>query len=121
MKGILIVDDESDICAAVKKGLNRRNVNVSTFTDPVLALQHLRNEPQGFSVLITDVRMPKLSGFELAREAKKVNPKLKIVLMTAFDINKSEFGGVLPNTPIDAFLTKPVSIEKLTQLIADLN
>jgi response regulator RpfG family c-di-GMP phosphodiesterase len=50
-----------------------------------------------------------MNGFEVARTVKQIRPSIKIVFITAFEINKSEFEKVLPSTKVDAFITKPVS------------
>ena len=116
-KSILIVDDEADICSVLKRSLDGNGYTVSTFTDPGLALEHFKLAPDVYDVLITDVRMPKMSGFELARNIKSLNADAKVVVMTAFEIKKSEFEKVLPSSSIDAFLTKPLSVATLKMTI----
>jgi CheY-like chemotaxis protein len=54
--------------------------------------------------------MPIMNGFEFVREARKINPKVKILLMTAFEIDDKEFARVLPNPKIDGLIRKPVLI-----------
>ena len=119
-KSIMIVDDEPDICTVLKGYLDGNGFNISTFTHPTLALEHFKLEPERYDVLLIDVRMPQMSGFELARSVKALNPQTKIAIMTAFEINKSEFDKVLPSSSIDAFLTKPVSISKVRETVEKL-
>jgi two-component system response regulator ChvI len=119
-KTVLIVDDEADICTTLKRAIDYNGFVASSFTDPILALQHIKLEPARYDIVLSDVRMPSMSGFELARQIKRINPKIKLVIMTAFDINKSEFDSVLPNSAIEGFLTKPVSIEKLKSVLDNL-
>ena len=61
--------------------------------------------------------MPGISGFELARKVKALNPDVKVILTSAFEINMSEFEKMLPNTPIDGFLDKPVQLNKISELV----
>jgi DNA-binding NtrC family response regulator len=119
-KSIMIVDDEPDICTILKNSLDGNGFAVSTFTNPALALEHFKLEPERYDAVISDVRMPQMSGFELAREIRSLNPKTKIVVMTAFEINKSEFEKVLPSSSIDEFLTKPVSAAAMRQTVEKL-
>jgi YesN/AraC family two-component response regulator len=69
------------------------------------------------SLLISDVRMPGMNGFQLARKVKELNPNIKVILVSAFEINTEEFEKVLPSTRIDGFLEKPASLKKLTELV----
>jgi YesN/AraC family two-component response regulator len=61
--------------------------------------------------------MPEMNGFELVREAKHLNPDIKTVIMTAFEINESEFSKVMPSTKVDDFVRKPVSVNLLKTVL----
>ena len=119
-KSILIVDDEPDICAILKQSLDGDRFYISTFTNPVLALEHFKLEPERYHALISDVRMPQMSGLELVRNVKSLNPNVKVAIMTAFEINKSEFEKVLPSSSVDAFFTKPISLETMKATVDKL-
>ena len=64
--------------------------------------------------------MPELSGIQLARKLKEVNPGIKVVLMTAFEIRDNEFSKVFPSTSIDGFVQKPIGIRELTNKILSI-
>ncbi|HKU50050.1 MAG TPA: response regulator [Nitrososphaera sp.] len=115
---IILVDDETDILTVMKKGLS--SYPVTSFSDPRAALNALKNNPTEYCILVTDLRMPGLTGFELAREAKKLNPDILVVLMTAFEINLSEFNSVFPSTRIDGTLHKPFRIAELQSTISHM-
>lgn len=115
---IILVDDEVDILEVTKRGLGSQDV--TAFSDPRAAHNAIKNNPNEYCMMITDVRMPGMTGFELAREAKKLNPEIKIVLMTAFEVNLEEFRRVLPSTAIDATLAKPFQLGRLQSLVASL-
>ena len=61
--------------------------------------------------------MPGINGYELVMEAKKINPKVKVVLMSAFEIQEKEFHNLLPDIKVDAFLQKPFSLESLRNIV----
>ena len=113
----MVVDDETDILTTVMRGLENNGFKVRGFADPVAALQHFENGGDTFTIVISDVRMPKVSGFQLVRRIKELCPELKVILMSAFEINKPEFDKVLPSTKVDGFLCKPFSISQLLEVI----
>ncbi len=64
--------------------------------------------------------MPRLSGIQLAKKVKEINPAVKTVLMTAFEVRESEFSKVFPSTQVDGFVQKPIGIKELTDKILSL-
>ena len=105
---VLLIDDDKDILTTLKLSLKIKGVNTHGFTNPVLAVEHFRNNAANYDVVVTDIRMPQMNGFEVARAVKEIRPDVKLAFITAFDINKSEFEKVLPSTKVDALITKPV-------------
>jgi YesN/AraC family two-component response regulator len=69
---------------------------------------------------VSDIRMPALSGIQLARKVKEINPNVKVVLMTAFEIRGDEFSKVFPSTSVDGFIQKPFGIRDLTNKILSI-
>jgi YesN/AraC family two-component response regulator len=61
--------------------------------------------------------MPELSGIQLARKVKEINPGVKVILMTAFEIRDNEFSKVFPSTQIDGFVQKPIGMNDLANKI----
>lgn len=115
---IILVDDEQDILTIMKKALG--SYPVTAFSDPNAANNAIKNNPSEFSILVTDLRMPGMTGFELAREAKKHNPDILIVLMTAFEVKLSEFEAVFPSTRVDATIKKPFKLAELQSVVAKM-
>jgi two-component system response regulator YesN len=70
--------------------------------------------------MLSDIRMPGMSGIKLARKVKEINPKVKVILMTSFEIRDNEFSKVFPSTQVDGFVQKPIQIEDLTNKILDI-
>jgi DNA-binding response OmpR family regulator len=118
---ILVLDDEFDLSMLVKQILRRDNFkNVFAFTDPMLALEHFKINYKDYSLIISDIRMPIMNGFEFVREARKINPKVKILLMTAFEIDDKEFARVLPNPKIDGLIRKPTSAKQILKTVSSI-
>jgi DNA-binding NtrC family response regulator len=117
---LLIVDDEYDIVQVLKLGLQQNGFLVDGFTNPEQALQSFKSNAESYSLLLSDVRMPGLSGMQLARKVKETNPDVKVVLMTAFEIMDNEFSKVFPSMQVDGFIQKPVRIRELTDKIVSI-
>src|SRR5215467_9678530 len=116
-KSILILDDEFDIMSVLKQGIDKRGFRVFAFTDPYLALEHFQLNSESYGLVITDLRMPGMNGYEFTKKVKEITPQVKVFFMTAFSINDIEFRRVLPFVKIDEFIEKPVSVKKLVILI----
>ena len=119
---IMIVDDESDILSVIKRGIESKNdFIVDTFSKADEAIENFQNHPPNYyDLVITDIRMPKVNGFELYRRIKETNPNMKIAFITAFEINKEEFSKVIPSVNVTHFISKPVSISKLREKIKSI-
>ena len=70
--------------------------------------------------MLSDIRMPEISGIKLARKVKEINPNVKVVLMTSFEIKDNEFSKVFPSTQVDGFVQKPIGIKDLTDKILSI-
>ena len=112
---IMFVDDEKDILSTVKRGLESNSAfTVETFSSGESALQAFESHPENYyDLVITDIRMPKMNGFELYRRIKEKNQSMKIAFITAFEINKEEFNKVMPSVNVIDFISKPLSISSL--------
>jgi CheY-like chemotaxis protein len=118
---ILVLDDDFDLATLVKQILQKDVFkNVFAFTDPLLALEHFRINHKDYSIIISDIRMPTMNGFEFVREARKINPKVKILLMTAFEIDDKEFARVLPKPKIDGLIRKPASSKQILNTVSSI-
>ena len=115
MKRIAIVDDEPNITTILKKGLELHGFAVDTFNDPQSALASFK--PRYYDLMIIDIRMPRINGFELYRELKKRDNDARICFLTAFEIYYEEFRKLFPTIDVKAFIRKPVSIPTLVSQI----
>ncbi len=117
---LLVVDDDSDIAYVLKQGLLKNRFLVTAFTSPEEALKNFKSNSEDYDLMLSDIRMPEMSGIRLARKVKEINPKVKVVLMTSFEIRDNEFSKVFPSTQVDGFLQKPIRIKDLTNKILDI-
>jgi two-component system, OmpR family, response regulator ChvI len=115
---ILLVDDEPDIIGIFKVGLEDNGFKVDAFTDPQEALSSFK--ANAYDLLLLDVRMPKLNGFELYEQIRKIddnNNKAKVCYITAYEINYEKIREEFPSLQVDCFIKKPVKIKDLVRRI----
>lgn len=117
---LLVVDDDSDIAHVIKRSFAKNRFLVDAFTDSEEALQNFQSYPKDhYCLMLSDIRMPGMSGIQLARRVKQINLNVKVILMTSFEIKENEFSKVFPSTQVDGFVQKPVHLEGLTNKILD--
>lgn len=93
-KRFLVVDDEADLLSVTEMVLHTWGHQTQSFTDPRKALDAFRVVPNEFSVALIDIRMPHMSGPELAKEILRIRADLPIVFMTAFEFDPVAFAGL---------------------------
>lgn len=116
---ILLLDDEFDIVTIFAQGLRKSGFEVFGFTDPVIALEHFNANSRNYSVVVSDIRMPKMNGFEFASRVRKIKPQIKLVLMSAFELSDVEYSAALHSIKIDGFIRKPVEVRNLVKQIGE--
>lgn len=119
---IMLVDDDEDIILTYKTYLASAGYNVDTFTDPREALMHFgRIDPNTYDLVLMDIRMSGLNGIKLYYGLKAINPKIKILFVSALDAAE-EMISILPGIGFDDIIRKPVDIEqflfKVKQLLS---
>lgn len=119
---IAIVDDEPDILKLFQDFLSRiKGISIFTFTDPLMALEHVRMNKDEYVLVISDLRMPNLDGLELVKVIKDLNPLVRTILMTAFATKDDLFQDYARQEIINNFLQKPVLLADLyEQVIKEL-
>jgi len=88
-------------------------ITIFAFTDPVMALEHFKLNKENYVLVISDLRMPGLTGTELIEELKKSNRFIRTILMTAFTINDNLFQEFTKKELINGFLQKPIRLDDL--------
>ena len=116
-KKIMSVDDEQDITVTLKVGLEVNGpFDVDLFNDPKSALKSFK--PSFYALVLIDIRMPRMSGFELYEELKKIDPDVKVCFLTAGEMYHEEAREKdHPALSNDVFIQKPISIDDLIREI----
>jgi DNA-binding NtrC family response regulator len=113
-KSVLLVDDEPDIINLFTDLLNREDYEVIGFTNPLKALEHYKTNFAQYGLIISDIRMPGMSGFDLLKDIKKIDAIISFFLMSANDTsNYSEIEGI----KIDGFIQKPIRIKEFLSIL----
>jgi DNA-binding NtrC family response regulator len=116
-KNVLFIDDDKDVTFTIKTILEETGLfQVNTFNDPDLALK--RFKPNFYALVLIDIRMPKMGGFELYEQLKKIDPDIKVCFLTASEMYHQEAREV-EHCALneDLFLQKPISNEDLVREI----
>ena len=114
---IIIVDDEQDILFTYESFLKDFDYRISSFTDPSSALNYIKNLPNFNDLLvILDIRMKNLNGFQLHQQIKSIDPTIKILFITALDI-LDELLSIIPGLSREQIMRKPVDRKIFTSTI----
>lgn len=118
-KRICFVDDEPDIILLCKIVLEEAGYEVDTFTDSILALSKFK--PNFYDLIVLDIKMPNMDGFELCKRIKEIDSKLKVCFLTASEMyyetfRKKEYDVV----DKDLFLRKPIENEDLIKKVNNI-
>lgn len=116
---IMIVDDTVDIANLLKDALQREGFSVYEFDDPLKALEFFTLHQQEFYLIISDIRMPAMNGWDLVSKVKEINPNIKAFLMTAFEIDKVESETSISNIKVEKILQKPIRMKDLTSIVSE--
>ena len=124
IKKILIVDDEPDICFTFANILEGDGFAVDTFDDPLLALHNFRKN--FYDLLIIDIKMEKMNGFELYEEIRMIDDKVKVCFLTAhksiFRVSIDVLNKLKEESELkeNQFIQKPIGSEELIKIINDI-
>lgn len=114
---ILIVDDEKDITSFLRKDLENNGFEVVTYNDPVSALSNFK--PGLYDMILLDIRMPKMDGFELYREIEKIDRKARVCFMTAFEVYYAALKELFPDSYASVcFVKKPFAVREFVKRIS---
>jgi CheY-like chemotaxis protein len=115
-KRILIVDDDPDIANLYKLSLERDGFVVDAFNDPLLALSNYKVGT--YDLLLIDIKMPKMNGFELYQKFSNMGDIPKVCFITAFEEFNQEFKELFSNLKEKGcFLRKPIEMQSLTRAV----
>lgn len=108
---ILVVDDDEDACTFFKTCLEDKRFHVVVYHSPLKALSSFKQN--FFDLLIIDIRMPKMNGFELSEKIKKIDPQAKVCFITAFEEYYDSLKEQFPTLDARCFIKKPITAQGL--------
>ena len=113
----MVVDDEKDILRLIESYLDKRRIQHVGFSDPLDALTHFQQNSTKYDVVLSDIRMPHMSGLELAEHITALNPKVKILMMSAFVIDSNQMRRLQADQKVVEFVAKPFTFGKLGEVL----
>ncbi len=116
MKQLLVVDDEFEICQFVKRFFEERGYNVTMVGNGEQAIEAVK--PYNPDIILMDIMMPVMNGYQALSEIKKLKPHIKIVIVSAVD--DQEQIDELPGKESVYFIAKPLSLTKLSLLVGNI-
>ena len=121
-KIVSVVDDDLNTTDLFHIALSENidGISVVSFNDPVIALEHFTSNKEAYVLVIADLRMPSLNGLELLKKVKTSNPKVRTILMSAYNFDEDLlFLKYMEEGIIDSSIDKPVTMNRLCQRVRD--
>jgi CheY-like chemotaxis protein len=119
---ILVVDDEPDNASVFTMSLEYEGFEVDTFTNPLLALTNFSEGKKRYDLLILDIKMPDMDGFELYEQIKKIDSKVKVCFLTAFGegyTEEFERRFTSPSLGV-SFIRKPIQMQDFVKKVNEI-
>lgn len=112
----MVVDDEIDVARSLQLYLETSGYHVEVYNEPLKALSEFR--PGKYDLVVLDVRMPNINGFELYRRLKRLDASFKVCFVTAFEAYYKSLKEFFPDLDVTCFIRKPVTKSKFLDRIA---
>ena len=119
---VSVVDDDIHTAQLFHESLaeNIDEISVFSFTDPIKALEHFTENKEDYALVISDLRMPGLNGLELLKKVKTLNPKVRTILMSAYNFEEEElFQQYMEEQVINSTIEKPVTMNRLYERVRE--
>ncbi|TLX68590.1 MAG: response regulator [Thaumarchaeota archaeon] len=117
-----IIDDELDITQLYQDAIygHINGISVVCFNNPVTALEHFKDNKEDYALVISDLRMRNLNGLELLKKIRMLNPNVRTILVSAYEVKEDEvFQKYMKEGIIDLFIEKPIPIDWLRQKVRE--
>jgi CheY-like chemotaxis protein len=120
-KRILLIDDEPDVIYTTRKVLEINGFMVDSYTDPTLALSNFR--PGLYDLLLLDIKMPKINGFDLYQKMTEIDSNVKICFLTASELFYEEYRRLdaYPRLDKEYFIQKPIRSQELIRQLNEIS
>lgn len=116
-KSILVLDDDFDIATLIRQSLQKHGFDVYAFTDPLLALVDFQNNFESYSLVLCDINMPAMTGFEFGKKVREIDPSVKILLMSAADTNNAKYRKHALAVNSNGFIQKPFFLNEMICIV----
>ena len=122
IKRILVVDDDPDLTLTFKAGLDgyhygdKKRFEVYTYNDPLLLLKEFK--PHFYDLLLTDIDMPKMNGFQLCVKLLELDVNIRVCFMSALEVNIQALRELYPKVSFGCYIEMPVTIEYLIKRLS---
>jgi DNA-binding NtrC family response regulator len=119
---VSVVDDDVGTAIFFHEALRQNidGISVFSFTDPVEAFEHFIENKENYVLVISDLRMPGLNGLELLKKVKTSNPKVRTILMSAYNFEEEEkFQQYMEEAVINSTIEKPVTMNRLYERVRE--
>jgi DNA-binding NtrC family response regulator len=114
---ILMLDGEFDIMSIFTLALEWQGFHVIGFTEPVLALDHFQKNYDRYWLIVSDIRMPLIDGYQFIKRVKEVKPDVKVFFMSAFPSDDIQYRAGLTSVKVDEYIEKPISLDDFMRLV----
>jgi two-component system catabolic regulation response regulator CreB/two-component system response regulator ChvI len=115
---ILVVDYEHDSNLLLKTILERNGFIVDCFDDPFVAMENFRSNL--FSLIILNIKLPKLNGFQLYREIRKKDKKVKVCFITDGEMYYGVYTDIFNSLDENSFIRKPINYDNLLEHLSKI-
>ena len=119
---VSVVDDDASTVTFFHEALRQNidGVSVVSFIDPIKAFEHFTESKEDYALVISDLRMPGLNGLELLKKVKTSNPKIRTILMSAYNFEEEElYQQYMKEGVINSTIEKPITMNRLYQRVRD--
>jgi len=119
---VSVVDDDTSTVTFFHEALGQNidGISIFSFIDPIKAFEHFTENSENYTLVISDLRMPGLNGLELLKKVKTSNPKVRTILMSAYNFDEEElYRQYMKEGVINSTIEKPVTMNRLYQRVRD--
>jgi len=119
---VSVVDDDVSTATFFHEALRQNidGISVFSFIDPVKAFEHFTENKEKYALVISDLRMPGLNGLELLKKVKTSNPKVRTILMSAYNFEEEQkFQQYMEEAVINSTIEKPVTMNRLYERVRE--
>lgn len=113
---VAVIDDAVDLVDLFTEALRAAGYQVRGFDDPLMALANLYEYHSEYSLVLTDMRMPGMNGFQLSKLIHQMDSEIKILCISAFELYDEK----IEELPFEQFVKKPIHIADLVSVVKNL-